>query len=147
MNSLQTLVVDDNRDFADSFGEVLNAMGCETEVAYDGVSALHAAMRRRPEVVFLDLKLGQENGSHVMSALRRMYKDDEQLTIVCLTGYGSVETELMCRKAGFDLFLMKPVSLELVREVLAGARAVAATAGSGAPAGTVSSVTPGRAPS
>jgi DNA-binding response OmpR family regulator len=123
---LKALVVDDNRDFADSFAEVLNAMDCETQVAYDAINALRAALGRRPEIVFLDLALGQENGSQVLSALRRMYKGDEQLTVACLTGHVGVETEMMCRKAGFDLFLVKPVSLDRVREALAGCRAVAA---------------------
>lgn len=125
---LKALVVDDNRDFADSFAVVLDAMDCETEVAYDVMSALHSAVRRRPQIVFLDLALGQENGSQVLSALRRMYKGDEQLTVACLTGHVSFETELACRKAGFDLFLMKPVSFDRVRDALAGCRAVAARA-------------------
>jgi DNA-binding response OmpR family regulator len=125
---LKALVVDDNRDFADSFAVVLDAMDCETEVAYDVISALHSAVRRRPQIVFLDLALGQENGSQVLSALRRMYKGDEQLTVACLTGHVSFETELACRKAGFDLFLMKPVSFDRVRDALAGCRAVAARA-------------------
>ena len=64
----------------------------------------------------------------VLSALRRMYKGDEQLTVACLTGHVSHETELMCRKAGFDLFLMKPVSFDRVRDALAGCRALAAQA-------------------
>lgn len=125
---LKALVVDDNRDFADSFAVVLDAMDCETEVAYDVISALHSAVRRRPDIVFLDLALGQENGSQVLAALRRMYRGDEQLTVACLTGHVSHETEMMCRKAGFDLFLMKPVSFDRVRDALAGCRAVAAQA-------------------
>ncbi len=115
---LRVLVVDDNIDFAVSFGQLLELMGCRVEVAHDSRSALLKAVPERPHLVFMDLNLGRENGSQVMRVLRSMLHDDEGLTIVCLTGQDRTE-ELDLRKQGFDLFLRKPMPVELLREVLA----------------------------
>jgi len=115
---LRVLVVDDNIDFAVSFGQLLELLGCTVEVAHDARSALLKAVPERPHLVFMDLNLGRENGSQVMAVLRRMLHDDEGLTIICLTGEVRPEIELECRKAGFDLFMHKPMPTELLREVL-----------------------------
>jgi CheY-like chemotaxis protein len=142
---LRVLVVDDNVDFAVSFGQLLELLGCEVRVAHDARSALTRASLLRPQLVFMDLDLGAENGSEVMTALRRLLHDDEGMTIVCLTGNSRPEMELVCRKAGFDLFLLKPIANDLLREVLDACRQRAATAdarqaqpmGSGIPPATL----------
>jgi CheY-like chemotaxis protein len=119
---LRVLVVDDNVDFAVSFGQLLELLGCEVRVAHDTRTALTRAGVQRPQLVFLDLDLGAEHGSEVMSALRRMLHDEEGMTIVCLTGNSRPETEMMCRRAGFDLYLLKPIANDLLREVLEACR-------------------------
>jgi CheY-like chemotaxis protein len=135
---LRVLVVDDNIDFALSFGQLLELMGCKVDVAHDARSALLKAVPVRPHLVFMDLNLGRENGSQVMRVLRSMLHDDEGLTIVCLTGQDRTE-ELDCRKQGFDLFLRKPMPTELLREVLAACeqRVEAALQASALPVGGV----------
>jgi CheY-like chemotaxis protein len=125
---LRVLVVDDNVDFAVSFGQLLELLGCDVRVAHDARSALTRASLLRPQLVFMELDLGAENGSEVMTALRRLLHDDEGMTIVCLTGNSRPEMELVCRKAGFDLFLLKPIANDLLREVLDACRQRAATA-------------------
>jgi CheY-like chemotaxis protein len=132
---LRVLVVDDNVDFAVSFGQLLELLGCEVRVAHDARSALTRASMLRPQLVFMDLDLGAENGSEVMTALRRLLHDDEGMTIVCLTGNSRPEMELVCRKAGFDLFLLKPIANDLLREVLDACRQRAATARHAQPMG------------
>ncbi|WP_284617880.1 response regulator [Aquabacterium humicola] len=125
--TLRVLVVDDVRDFADSLAELLAHMGCEPRVAYDAVGALRVAMEQRPQVIFVDLFLGQQSGSHLMQSLRRLLGDDDPPTIVCLTGHDSAENELRCRQAGFDLYLVKPVSMAMVRDILTTCRGIDAT--------------------
>jgi CheY-like chemotaxis protein len=134
---LRVLVVDDNVDFAVSFGQLLELLGCEVRVAHDARSALTRAGILRPQLVFMDLDLGAENGSHVMTALRRMLHDDEGMTIVCLTGDSRPEMEMLCRKAGFDLYLLKPVSNDLLREVLDACQQRVASVQPGRPMGSV----------
>lgn len=119
---MRVLVVDDNVDFAVSFGQLLELLGCDVRVAHDARSALTRAGLQRPQLVFMDLDLGAEHGSEVMNSLRRMLHEDAGMTIVCLTGNSHPETEMACRKAGFDLYLLKPIANDLLREVLDACR-------------------------
>jgi CheY-like chemotaxis protein len=56
------LLVDDNRDFADSLGVLLRHAGAQTEIVYDGPSALAAIALRPPEVVLVDLGMSGMDG-------------------------------------------------------------------------------------
>jgi CheY-like chemotaxis protein len=121
-DALRVLVVDDHLDSADSLSHLLEALGCQAVPAYDAASALKASGQLLPHVVFLDLNLGQENGCQVLSALRWTFPRGHEPIVVCLTGHGDPQTEAHCRQAGFELFLMKPISLDLLRGVLDRAR-------------------------
>ena len=129
--ALRVLVVDDHVDSADSLSHLLEALGCRAVPAYDAASALKASGSLLPQVVFLDLHLGQENGCQVLSALRWTFPRGREPIVVCLTGHGDPQTEAHCRQAGFELFLMKPISLDLLRGVLERARERVAAQGGG----------------
>lgn len=134
-STLRVLVVDDHADSADSLSHLLDALGCQAVPAYDAASALKASGTLLPQVVFLDLNLGQENGCQVLSALRWTFPRGREPIVVCLTGHGDPQTEAHCRQAGFELFLMKPIPLDLLRGVLDRARdRVAAQAAGSLPA-------------
>lgn len=121
-SALRVLVVDDHVDSADSLSHLLDALGCQAVAAYDAASALKASGTLLPQVVILDLNLGQENGCQVLSALRWTFPRGREPIVVCLTGHGDPQTEAHCRAAGFELFLMKPISLDLLRGLLDRAR-------------------------
>jgi len=114
----RVLVVDDNRDAAKSLAAMLRMMGNETEIAYDGVEALVAAERFRPEVVFLDIGMPRMNG---YDAARRLREEPwgREAFLVALTGWGLDEDRRRSQEAGFDLHLVKPVGTERLRELLA----------------------------
>lgn len=120
--ALRVLVVDDHVDSADSLCHLLEALGCEAVPAYDASSAVKASGLLLPHVVFLDLDLGRENGVQLLSALRWTFPRGHEPILACLTGHGDPQTEAHCRQAGFELFLMKPIPLDLLRGVLDRAR-------------------------
>jgi PAS domain S-box-containing protein len=113
------LVVDDNRDSADSLALLLNLQGHEVEAVYDGLSAVHTAERFAPDVVLLDRGLPILDG---IEACRRIRENPwgRNMVIVALTGWGQEEDRRRSREAGFDEHLVKPVSndalLKLLRE-------------------------------
>jgi CheY-like chemotaxis protein len=119
---LRALVVDDHVDSADSLSHLLQALGCEAVAAYDAASALKASAALLPHLVFLDLNLGPENGVQVLAALRWTFRPGEEPIVACLTGHGDPQVEVQCRQAGFELFLMKPIAIELLRQVMDRAR-------------------------
>jgi CheY-like chemotaxis protein len=113
--SRRILVVDDNRDAADTLAEALAALGHETRCAYDGLEAIEAAQRFRPEVVLLDLGLPVLDGYEVA---RRLREDGTRGRIVALTGYGQDSDRRRSADAGFDGHLVKPIELDDLADVL-----------------------------
>jgi CheY-like chemotaxis protein/two-component sensor histidine kinase len=111
------LVVDDNRDFADTLGALFETMGHEVRIAYNGTDAVSAAAEYRPDAVFLDIGLPGRNGYEVARMLRSS-PELAGLTLVAFTGYGRNEDRRRVREAGFDYHLVKPAeAAELARIV------------------------------
>jgi DNA-binding response OmpR family regulator len=106
-------------DSADRLGALLRLKGHETEVAYDGLAALEAAERFRPEVILLDIGLPKLSGLDVCRRIREQPWGAGVL-LVALTGWGQEEVRRNSKEAGFDSHLVKPVDLEsLLRLVTA----------------------------
>src|SRR5262245_17788749 len=116
--AMRVLVVDDNRDAAESLGMLLRLMGHETRTVFDGEEALALAADYRPNVVLLDIALPGMNGYQVAPALRAT-PGLEDTMIVALTGFGSEKDQKLTREAGIDRHLVKPVEIEALQMVLA----------------------------
>lgn len=112
------LLVDDNRDAADSLGTLLKFLGADVKVAYDGQSALEALRICRPTVVLLDIGMPGIDGYEVA---RRVRQDPEfyHLVLIALTGWGQEEDRRRTRDAGFNHHLVKPVELGALQGLLA----------------------------
>lgn len=112
------LVVDDNLDSAQSLSEVLSLGGSETFVAHDGEEAVAAAERLRPDVILLDIGLPKLNG---FDACQRIRENPwaKNILIIALTGWGQEEDRRKSTKAGFDVHLVKPVSVTELLTLLA----------------------------
>jgi CheY-like chemotaxis protein/anti-sigma regulatory factor (Ser/Thr protein kinase) len=114
----RVLVVDDMIDAAESLAHMLELQGHEVRVAYDGVAALDAADRFRPEIVFLDIGLPRVNGLEVARRLRARFGPQAML-IVATTGFGTQNDRRETTEAGFDHHLVKPIDPMVVRRLLA----------------------------
>jgi PAS domain S-box-containing protein len=104
------LVVDDNRDSADSLAAVLDAAGHLTAVAYDGLKAAEVAEDFQPEIALLDIGLPGMTGHELASEIRRQAAGRDML-LVAMTGWGQDEDRKKSMEAGFDAHLVKPVDL------------------------------------
>jgi PAS domain S-box-containing protein len=105
--SRRILVVDDNRDAAESLAVILRMSGHRIEVAYDGWQAIEAAHALQPELVFLDIGLPGMSGHDVARELRAA-PGLAGTRLVALTGWGAEGDRAMSRAAGFDEHLTKP---------------------------------------
>ena len=111
----RVLVVDDNRDFANTLAALLETFGHEVRTVYDGRSAVAVAAEYRPEVLLLDIGLPEMNGYEVAREVRQA-PGLAQVTLVAFTGYGQEDDRRRVREAGFDFHLVKPVeAVELAR--------------------------------
>jgi len=111
------LVVDDNRDAADTLGLLLESDGAEVRVVYDGRAALAMAETFQPTSVLLDIGMPGMDGFEVA---RRLRQDERfaKLRIVALTGWGKDTDRRQTRNRGFSHHLTKPVSVEDLQQVL-----------------------------
>ena len=111
---LRVLVVDDNRDAAESISKLLRHGGHEVTLAHDGEHALHLAAAERPSVVLLDIGLPGMDGYELCKRLRATGLPSA--LIVAMTGYGLERDRKRSQEAGFDTHLVKPVPpVELFR--------------------------------
>jgi signal transduction histidine kinase/ActR/RegA family two-component response regulator len=117
---LQILVVDDNRDAANTLGMLLTMLGSHVEVVYSGAAALRACEKNPPDLVFLDLGMPQMDGYEVARLLRRM-PHGQTIRIVALSGWGQERDRSETAAAGFDHHLIKPADIAALQSVLATA--------------------------
>jgi len=113
----RVLIVDDNRDSADTLAALLEAWGHEVRTLYDGPSAIAAAAEFRPRVVLLDIGLPKMNGYEVAAHLRKS-ADHRSMILVAFTGYGQDEDRRRVREAGFDHHLVKPLEPAVLEKIL-----------------------------
>jgi two-component system, sensor histidine kinase len=111
------LVVEDNADSRRTLARLLQLYGHRVEAAEDGPSGLETALRRRPEVVLLDIGLPGMDGYEVGRRIRKQLAAD--VFLIALTGYGQPEDRERVRDAGFDLHLVKPIDPEKLNSILA----------------------------
>jgi CheY-like chemotaxis protein len=111
------LVVDDQLDAAEALAALLRHMGHDVQVARDGHAALEAARLNSPQLVLLDLGMPGVDGYSVVARLRRENGFDS-VPFVAVTGAGLPEDLRRTREAGFDAHLVKPVTHEILRQML-----------------------------
>jgi len=112
------LVVDDNRDAADSLAMLLRLQGHEVRVAYDGPAALEVLKGYRPALVFLDIGMPGMDGYELARRLRQQ-PGLENVRLAALTGWGQQEDRRRTAEAGFDHHLVKPVEPKALELLLA----------------------------
>lgn len=114
---LRILIVDDNRDFAETLALLLTTAGHSVEWVLSGQAALDTAGLLQPHLVLLDLGLPGMNGYEVARQLRQTLLGSH-VVLVAVSGY--VQDAERLRAAGFDQHLLKPVPIEDLANVLAG---------------------------
>jgi CheY-like chemotaxis protein len=119
----RVLLVDDNRDAAESLAEALDDLGYATQVVHDSASALVAASDFRPDIALLDIGLPVMDGYELAGRLRTQLAPAVP-RIIAITGYGSETDRVRSQAAGFAAHLVKPIDLDHLHSVLTELTAV-----------------------
>jgi signal transduction histidine kinase/ActR/RegA family two-component response regulator len=114
----RVLVVDDNRDAAESLAMFLKLTGHDTHIAYDGLEAVEKAEQLSPDIVLLDIGLPKINGLEAARRIRTQSRG-KRLVLVALTGWGQDADRQKSREAGFDAHVVKPVDPDALTSLLA----------------------------
>ena len=115
---LRILVVDDNRDGADTLAALLTMIGHEVHTAYDGEEGVRAAAQFEPQVMLLDIGLPKLSGYDVCRRIRQA-PQGPAITVIAMTGWGDTEARRKVIEAGFNAHLVKPVDEALLLSMLA----------------------------
>ena len=113
----RVLVVDNSSDSADSMAMLVNLWGYDTEASYGGAAALEAARAHRPNVVLLDISMPKMDGFQFALRLRAEPAFD-QTVVIAVTGHGVDSYRIRAHEFGFDYYLLKPVDLDELQELL-----------------------------
>jgi PAS domain S-box-containing protein len=116
----RVMVVEDNRDAADSLVATLALMGYEARACYDGVQALPQAQAFGPQLVFIDLSMPRMDGFKVLQQLRDIAAM-RSAYMVAMTGHGREDDVRRSLQSGFDAHLTKPASIQQIRSTVASA--------------------------
>jgi len=113
----RVLVVDDNRDGANTLGRLLRLLGAEVQVANDGPTALEMLKSYRPAVVLLDIGMPKMDGYEVAKRIRSQ-SEFADLVLIALTGWGQEQDRRRTTEAGFNYHLTKPADIRDIETLL-----------------------------
>jgi len=128
------LIADDDDLFRSRLGRALEARGWEVFLAANSGQALAAAKEHAPDLAIVDLRLAEDNGLDIVRTLRPL---DPTLSIIMLTGWGSIATALEAVRGGADHYLSKPVDAD---QIIAVFKALPASGSSANPPPSVPSL-------
>ncbi len=111
------MVIDDNKDAAESMSMLFELWGHDVICAYDGRTALETAAKYRPHAVFLDIGLPGMDGYEIAERLREL-PESTRTVLVAITGYGQDEDRRRSREAGIDHHLVKPVAPDTLHKLI-----------------------------
>lgn len=111
------LVVDDNRDAADTLASMLDLMGHDVRVAYSGRGAIAAAETFRPALIFMDIGMPDVNGYEATQRVRAQ-EWAGNVRVIAVTGWGQENDRARSRSAGCDEHLVKPVEIAALERLL-----------------------------
>ena len=111
------LVIDDNQDAANATAMLIEEMGGESRVAYDGEGALAVLQEYQPEVILLDIGMRGLDGYETCQRIRRLLGN--RVVVVALTGFGQEQDKERATRAGFDAHLTKPADGAALAAIMA----------------------------
>lgn len=112
------LIVEDNRDLAQLFSNLLSVLGGKTEIAVSAESAIEKAGNILPDIVFCDLLLpGGKSGIDFAREFRGQ-KEFERIPLIAVTGQSLTELHASSELGNFDEVFEKPVKFAHILKVL-----------------------------
>lgn len=113
---LRIVVVDDNRDVAESLSALLGMLGHEAHPVFTGAEAIDTVPRLQPDLVICDIGLPDMSGHEVAARLRRE-PSVQSVRLVAMTGFARDSEK--AKRSGFDEWFLKPIDVVVLQSMLA----------------------------
>ncbi len=115
---MRVLVVDDQQDAADALAMLLKLTHCDVRVAFNAESALSLAKEFLPNLLLADIGLPVVDGNELARRVR-VCPELDRIMLAAITGYADPANRELSLHAGFEEYLVKPVSYDRLRQLLA----------------------------
>jgi CheY-like chemotaxis protein len=116
--SMNILVAEDNVINQKLLVRILKKMGQDVMVANNGLEAFHAALKKKFDIVFMDIQMPEMDGFAATHRIRTEISGTEQPTIIAMTAHALSGDKEKCLEAGMDDYLSKPVVIDEIHRVL-----------------------------
>lgn len=114
-NKKKILLVDDDKEFVNSFSSIIESEGYIVEVAFSGQEALDKFKKSAFDLLILDIKLPDMNGGKVAKKVR---DEDKNIIIIIITGFPELQDSITALDIGIQDILIKPISSsEILRSI------------------------------
>ena len=117
IEGLRLLVIEDNKDSADSLAMLMRLAGFRVVVAYTPHLGMLLAEKEAPDIVLLDIGMPRLDGYEVARSFRER-EDTQDALIIAVTGYAHESAKSAAEQAGFDLHLAKPVDAQALIQMI-----------------------------
>ena len=117
--TLDLLIVDDEKRFADMLAKRLRLRSCYCDICYNGRQALEVVSRKRYSLILLDLHLPDIYGTEVLKGIKLI---STTTPVIILTGHGTEKDRRECMRLGADMFMHKPLEIDSLLSFLARIR-------------------------
>jgi CheY-like chemotaxis protein len=114
----RVLVVDDDRDSADSLAKLISSLGYEAKAVYDGQEALLLTAEFQPDMALIDIGMPGLDGFETVSRIRQQ-RGTVHVVLVAVTGWSRDEDKRRAYDCGYDLHVTKPMTLDKLKQLLA----------------------------
>src|SRR5271170_975224 len=124
-NRQRVLIIDDEKDVHYSFRRLLEKEPLDILSAESGDEGIRMARKHHPDLIVMDIRMGQQSGLDTLKELRQM---SPKQVVVMMTAYGTSQTAIEAMKRGAYDYVLKPFDIpqlkDLLFEALAAARAM-----------------------
>ena len=110
--SIKILIVDDDKDIADIFQDLISDKGRSVDVCYDGLDAVKSIQKNVYDLIIVDLVMPGAGG---LDVLRYAKKANPDALVIIITGHASIETAVTAVKEGAYDYIRKPCKLEEIK--------------------------------
>jgi signal transduction histidine kinase/ActR/RegA family two-component response regulator len=114
----RVLLVEDNEDAADALSQLIQLMGCDIDVAYDGQSALALAVAAPPDLVLCDVGLPGGMDGYAVAREARADPRLDATRLIAVSGYSQPKDHADAKQAGFDQLVSKPITIDMIEALL-----------------------------
>ena len=115
LQSAHVLIADDDKNARRMLEILLSKLGCQVSSACDGIEALKIINKASIDLLITDLNMPRMDGLALLTAIR---KEDDDMPVIVVTAYGTVENAVAAMKQGAFDFIMRPLDIDQVEMVV-----------------------------